>query len=72
MGTFQDGIPLANITIAGAAKLPKNLNLHIDGSTCDSSVVSIKTGGNTTYITGLENVTKQGAWYGNMTLKLTY
>jgi alpha-glucosidase len=71
-GTFQDGIPLANITIAGASMLPKDINLHVDGAACETSVVQVKAGGNVTYITGLEGVTTAGAWQSDLTLKLVY
>lgn len=71
-GDFQDGIPLANITIAGASALPKDIKLHVDGAACETSVVEIKTGGNVTYITGLEGVTTGGAWQSDLTLQLVY
>ena len=71
-GAFQDGIALANITIAGASALPKDINLHIDGAACETSIIEVKAGGNVTYITGLEGVTTGGAWQSDMTLKLVY
>ncbi|THZ53111.1 putative alpha-glucosidase AgdA [Aureobasidium pullulans] len=71
-GAFQDGIALANITIAGASALPKDINLHIDGAACETSIIEVKAGGNVTYITGLEGVTTAGAWQSDMTLKLVY
>lgn len=71
-GDFEDGIPLANITIAGASALPKDIKLHVAGAACETSVVEIKTGGNVTYITGLEGVTTAGAWQSDLTLQLVY
>jgi alpha-glucosidase len=71
-GDFKDGIPLANITIAGASALPKDIKLHVDGAGCETSVVEVKAGGNVTYITGLEGVTTGGAWQSDLTLELVY
>lgn len=71
-GEFQDGIPLANITIAGADTLPTGIKLHVDGAACDSSVVEVKAGGGVTYITGLEGVTEAGAWVGDLRLEFEY
>ena len=71
-GTFEDGIPLANITIAGASALPKDIKLHVDGAACETSVLVVKNGGNVTYITGLEGVTTAGAWQSDLTLQLVY
>jgi len=71
-GAFEDGIPLANITIAGASALPKDIKLHVDGAACETSVLAVKNGGNVTYITGLEGVTTAGAWQSDLTLQLIY
>jgi alpha-glucosidase len=71
-GAFEDGIPLANITIAGTSTLPKDIRLHVDGAACETSVVQIVAGGDVTYITGLEGVTTAGAWHSDLTLELVY
>jgi alpha-glucosidase len=71
-GSFEDGIPLANITIAGASTLPKDIKLHVDGAACETSVITVVAGGDVTYITGLEGVTTAGAWKSDLTLELVY
>ena len=70
-GTYQDSVPLANITIAGGANSHQSMSFHMGGVACDTSGVKMKKQGNSTHITGLENASKNGAWHSEMSMKLT-
>jgi len=68
-GTYHAAAPLANVTIAGANCLPKNLDLTIAGQACETGAVAMDYADGVLHITGLEHFTQNGAWEGGMTMK---
>lgn len=71
-GSFDDGLPLANITIAGVRSCPTAFRLEVGGQTRDSSNATQNCIGSTLYITGLESATSQGAWKENLKIALSW
>ena len=61
-GSFEDDIPLANITILGKAYPDKKFDVAAAGVPCDTSGASMYANGTTTYVTGLSSLTGAGAW----------
>ncbi|CAK4032302.1 alpha-glucosidase [Lecanosticta acicola] len=74
-GQYQDGNPLANITIAGyTGACPRSVCVTIGGRDCGSEASGVKAScdGKALYITGLETITKQagGAWAEDLVVSL--
>ena len=72
-GTYHSAPPLANITIAGVEAMPKGLSMQIAGRECDVDQLAVKHDeGGVLRITGVEQFTQQGAWEGEMEMKMWY
>lgn len=77
-GDFNDDLPLANITIAGATSQPGSV--VVNGGSANSSVGASygnATGGvqsrfenNVLYLTGLEQATHDGVWNKDLEVRL--
>lgn len=67
-GDYNDGLPLANITIAGLKSDPKSVSITIDGhkKDCHRAHSSFEDGVLT--VTNLEGATKTGIWSGDVTI----
>lgn len=68
-GTYMDGNPLANVTIAGYNCQPKSISINCGGSKSSAGVQWHLQGG-ALYITGLEKATKGGVWSNELTIRL--
>lgn len=75
-GHFNDNLPLANVTIAGATKAPKSVSVSIGGKMRDSSCVESTFDSGVLYLNGLANATQGGVWNGQgkkqVQIKLNY
>jgi len=70
-GDYQDGIPLANITIAGMKWKPQRVSVESGGESCNTQRARLSCDdGDVLRITGLEQATHGGAWKGNLIVKL--
>jgi alpha-glucosidase len=65
-GEFEDGIPLANVTVMGVAKAPKK-DVTLNGESVGSGVYDEAS--QTFKVTGLEEITGSGAWAADWVLK---
>jgi alpha-glucosidase len=71
-GSFDDGLPLANVTIAGVYSCPTSFRLEVAGQSQDSSSATQRCSGSTLHITGLESATSQGAWKDDLKIALDW
>ncbi|TKA74673.1 hypothetical protein B0A55_04709 [Friedmanniomyces simplex] len=70
-GDYHDGIPLANITIAGISSRPHQVSVNSGGKSCNTERAKLSySNGGVLSITGLEQATYGGAWRGDLTVKL--
>ncbi len=70
-GDYQDGIPLANITITGIDWRPQRVSVDLEGESCNTERARLSCeDGDVVRITGLEQATHGGAWRSNLTVKL--
>ncbi|KAK0267193.1 hypothetical protein LTR35_016467 [Friedmanniomyces endolithicus] len=70
-GDYQDGISLANITIAGIKWNPQRVSVDSGGESCNTQRARLSSDdGDVLRITGLEQATHGGAWRSNLTVKL--
>ncbi|KAK1061872.1 hypothetical protein LTR33_012615 [Friedmanniomyces endolithicus] len=70
-GDYQDGISLANITIAGIKWKPQRVSLDSGGESCNIQQATLSCeDGDVLRITGLEQATHGGAWRSCLTVKL--
>ena len=71
-GTHATAPPLENVTIAGASCLPSSASLNIAGQPCEVSEISLEYSSGVLYVTGIEKFTPNGAWEGEIEMKLTF
>jgi len=78
-GTYEDNLPLANVTIAGIEGRPGSLYINCfyganqgwqGHSWGPSSGARLTYGEGVLFVTGLESDTSGGVWYSNLTLQL--
>lgn len=70
-GVYEDGLPLANITIAGITSRPRGVDVQLGGQRCNTGGAKLMYGdGDVLFITALEEATKAGAWSGNLGVQL--
>ena len=65
-GTFQDGVPLANVTVMGLAAAPRG-NVSLNGQSVGSAAYDAAS--QLFKVTGLESATAGGAWAADWTLR---
>lgn len=70
-GSFEDGVPLGNITIVGKAYPDKQFGAAAAGVLCDTSGASMHANGTTTYVTGLSSLTEAGAWKSDLKISFS-
>lgn len=70
-GDYNDGLPLANITIAGLRSAPKSVSITIGGQEqdCNGAKSSFQDG--VLSITNLESATENGIWSADVTISLS-
>jgi len=75
-GQYNDNLPLANVTIAGATKAPKSVSVTIAGQKQNSGSVMSRLDSGVLYLTGFANATQGGVWRGDgekqVVIKLNY
>lgn len=70
-GLYQDGNPLANVTIAGfGATAPHSLQVSRGGIPLNSAGAKYHVENDALYITGLDSVTKGGVWISDIQIKV--
>lgn len=69
-GGYKETNSLANITIAGVSTVPKAVCVSSGNRVQNSRAVKTSTDGNALYITGLESVTRDGAWNDDLIVSL--
>ncbi|KAB8754778.1 hypothetical protein FH972_026566 [Carpinus fangiana] len=70
IGTYEDKVPLANVTILGVPQIPSGLTLN--GETLPMSSVDYNTTSKVLRVTGLANATSDGAWANDWALAWSY
>ncbi|KAI9654492.1 MAG: hypothetical protein M1821_006582 [Bathelium mastoideum] len=71
-GSYNDGIPLANVTIAGIQTSPKSVSVSAERRTGKAGQIVFDKGANALYISNLQSATTRGAWSGNLSVILNY
>lgn len=71
-GTYHASAALANITIAGAPCLPKNMSMTYAGQHCEAGKMDFKYDAGVLRVSGLHELTPNGAWHGEMEMKFIY
>ncbi|KAF2168529.1 glycoside hydrolase family 31 protein [Zasmidium cellare ATCC 36951] len=71
-GTYKSSPPLANVTLAGVPGHLTGLSLTISGQPCEVGEVAVDPGDGVLRISGLEEFTPEGAWEGEMVMKLSF
>lgn len=71
-GSYHAAPPLANITIAGVENAPTGLSLTFGGQPCEVGDVVFNYEDGVVRLTGMEEFTPEGAWEGELYLKLSY
>ena len=71
-GTYKATPPLANVTIAGVAGLPKDVEVAVAGEPCETRTLELEFGAGVLYIKGIEKFTEGGAWESKIGLKLIF
>ena len=71
IGDFEDGLPLANVTIAGIKTQPSAMTATLAGQQCDSKEVQLHYSGEVVLLTNLESATGAGAWSGELCIELS-
>lgn len=71
-GTYHATAPLGNVTIAGVKGPMTGLSLTIGGQPCEVGQISVVPEGDVLRFRGLEQFTPNGAWQGEMEMKLTF
>lgn len=69
-GDYNDGLPLANITIAGVQTLPKSVSITIGGKAYDASGATFAYENGALQISNLESTTSVGIWSGDVEITL--
>ncbi|KAK3656414.1 hypothetical protein LTR56_003117 [Elasticomyces elasticus] len=70
-GEYNDGLPLANITIAGISSHTHRVSVSLGGKACNSRGAKFDhSNGGVLSITGLQHATSGGAWSGDLTVEL--
>lgn len=70
-GSFDDGLPLANVTIAGIKTGPSSVGLKLAGQQCDTSAVQMNYSNNVLLLTDLDGATSGGVWSGELKIMLS-
>ena len=71
-GNYQDGLPLANITIAGTSSKVQSIEISVNGKQQDTKAVKLTySNASALYITGLEQATEAGIWNDNLKISLS-
>lgn len=72
-GSFNDQLPIANITILGLKSSPTSAHMELGDKTLDSSDISLDcpSGSGNLYLTNLEKATKAGVWGADFSLSLS-
>lgn len=70
-GSYNDSLPIANITIMGLSKNASSLHISLGESDVDSSTASWSFDNGTLRITDLETASQAGIWSGNFSLALS-
>lgn len=63
-GDYNDGLPLANLTIAGLTQAPKSVSVSIGGDEKDCSAANYAFQDGVLSITNLAGCTQEGIWSG--------
>jgi len=63
---------LANITVAGVNSLPSGTSLTIAGQPCEVGDVVLNYSEGVLYVSGLESLTSDGAWEGDLRLDFSF
>lgn len=69
-GEYNDGLPLANVTIAGIQQAPKSVSITIGGKELQCSDAMSAFGDGVLTVTNLESATEAGIWSGDVTITL--
>ena len=70
-GSYQDNLPLANITITGISSKHTSVNLCLKGKQQDTHTVKLSYSNTSAlHITGLEKATAAGVWNGELKVTL--
>ncbi len=69
-GSYEDGLALANITIAGCTAQPDSVEISIGGKSYDASGAQFAYENGALQITNLESATCAGIWSGDVSIKL--
>ena len=67
---YDDGLPLANITIAGIKTRPSSVSINSGSQNCNTAQVSLEKKSNILYISNLETAMAFGAWNGDLVVRL--
>lgn len=72
-GSFNDHLPVVNITILGLKSPLKSAHMVLGNATLDSSIVSLDYAGDigNLYLTDLEKATGAGVWSADFSLSLS-
>ncbi|KAL9079123.1 MAG: hypothetical protein Q9157_001963 [Trypethelium eluteriae] len=68
-GSYNDGIPLANITIAGIKTRPTSVTITSNGSKRNSRNVTLNRKDDALYASNIQGATSGGAWRGNLVVR---
>ncbi|EME46003.1 glycoside hydrolase family 31 protein [Dothistroma septosporum NZE10] len=71
-GKYCSSAPLGNVTIAGVAGHLTGISLTIGGQPCEVGRVVVEPGESVLRFSGLEEFSRNGAWEGQMTMKLSF
>lgn len=70
-GSFNDHLPLANLTIAGIKARPQSATIQLGGKTANATGARFNYTGDVLRVTGLNNATAAGVFSGEMEIKLS-
>lgn len=70
-GAYEDGLALANLTIAGLQSKPQSVTVYLGGK-AQSAVPALSYEGQTLRITNLDKATQAGVWSADLEVKLNY
>lgn len=71
-GSYHAAPPLANITVAGVEQAPTGLSLTFGGEVCEVGDIVYEYEDGVVRLIGLEEFTPDGAWEGELYMKLSY
>lgn len=69
-GKYCDNLPLANITIAGAAAKPANVNMWSGGKGCETRKVQSCYKNGVLSLTNMHEATGKGAWNSELVMTM--